>query len=152
MQDESLAAFDVKRYVGIVQKRKYLDLSVAIAVMSLITWGSFFWPKSYEASSTVFVERSSVMNPLIQGAGVSGDIEDKLKNLRERMTSRNIIERIAKKLDQDLKGKNTAQYEAFIADVQKNLKVEVKGGRNRETDLFVISYKGRDPRKVSDIV
>jgi polysaccharide chain length determinant protein (PEP-CTERM system associated) len=151
MQEESSSGFDVKRYLGILQKRKYLALSVAIAVVSLLTWGSFIWPKSYEASSTVFVEKSSVINPLLQGAGVSSNIEDRLKNLRERMTSRNIIERVAKKLDLDATAKSD-RYEAFIADVQKNLDVKVKGGRNRETDLFTISYTGRDPKRVSDVV
>jgi polysaccharide chain length determinant protein (PEP-CTERM system associated) len=150
MQEETSSGFDVKRYLGILQKRKYLALSVAIAVVSF-TWGSFIWPKSYEAGSTVFVEKSSVINPLIQGAGVSSNIEDRLKNLRERMTSRNIIDRVAKKLDLDVKGKSD-RYEAFVADVQKNLDVKVKGGRNRETDLFTISYTGRDPKRVSDVV
>jgi polysaccharide chain length determinant protein (PEP-CTERM system associated) len=40
----------------------------------------------------------------------------------------------------------------LIADVQKNLDVKVKDGRNRETDLFTISFTGRDPKKVSDVV
>src|SRR5512143_1877721 len=97
MQEESSADFDVQKYLGILQKRKYLALSVAVVVMSLLTWGSFFWPKSYEASSTVYVEQSSVINPLIQGAAVSSNLENRLKNLQDRVTSRNIIERVAKK-------------------------------------------------------
>jgi succinoglycan biosynthesis transport protein ExoP len=152
MQEENSAGFDIQKYLGILQKRKYLALSVAVAVMSVLTWGGFFWPKSYEASSTVFVEQSSVLNPLIQGAGVSTNLENRLKNLQDRVTSRNIIERVAKKLDLDVKGKSD-QYEAFIADVQKNLNVKVKGvGRTGPTDLFVISYKGQDPKRVSDVV
>src|SRR5574341_644818 len=150
MQNEGSPNLDIKRYVGILHKRRYLALSVALVVISLFTWGSFIMPKKYEASSTVFVEKSSVMNPLIQGAGVAGNIEERLRNLRNRMTSKNIIDRVIKKLDLDVKAKSVDQYENFIADVQKNLDVRVKGGSS--TDLFTIAYAGKDPKTVRDIV
>ena len=152
MQDESSPNFDIKRYVGILHKRRYLALSIALVVISLFTWGSFLWPKTYEASSTVFVEKSSIMNPLIQGAGVSGNIEERVKNLRNRMTSRNIIERVVKKLDLNVKSKSDEQLDALVEGIQKRVEVTVKGERNKETDLFIISYKGKDPKTVRDIV
>ncbi len=152
MLSESVSGFDLKRYVGIVLKRKYLALSVAIAISSVVTVGSFVWPKTYEASSIVYVEKSSVMNPLIQGAGVSGNIEERLQNLRNRMTTRNFVERIAKKLDVDVKGKSTDQYESFIAGIQKNLDVRVQSSRQQGTDMFTIAFKGEDRKQVTDIV
>jgi polysaccharide biosynthesis transport protein len=151
VQDDSVVQFDIKRFIGIVQNRKYLAISVGVAFLSVFTWGSFLLPKTYEASSTVFIEKSTVMNPLLQGVGVSGSIEERLNNLRSRMTSRNIIERVAKKLDLEGKGKGVDQYERLIAEIQKNLEVNVKG-RQRETDLFTISYSGHDPKNVRDIV
>mgnify|MGYP001580447962 CR=1 FL=1 len=152
MQNESAPNFDIRRYVGILHKRRYLALAVALVVVSLFTWGSFLWPKTYEASSTVFVEKSSIMNPLIQGAGVSGNVAERVKNLRDRMTSMNIIERVVKKLDLNVKSKSDEQSDALVEGIQRKVEVTVKGERNKETDLFIISYSGKDPKTVRDIV
>ncbi len=153
MPEGGLPEFDIRRYWGILQRRRYAALSIALAVVSLFTWGSLFWPKTYEASSTVFVERSSLINPLIQGVGVQGSMEDRLRNLRNSITSRNIVERVIKKLNLDAKIRTAEQYNGFIDGLRKNIKVTVKGSRgDTETDLFTISYRGSDPRMVRDMV
>jgi succinoglycan biosynthesis transport protein ExoP len=90
--------FEIGHYWALVQKRKYIAISFALSVISLFTWGSFFLPKTYEASSTVFIERSSVIDPLIRGVGVPSSMEDSLRNIRDGITSRNIIERVLKKI------------------------------------------------------
>ncbi|MEW6417399.1 MAG: XrtA system polysaccharide chain length determinant [Nitrospirota bacterium] len=144
--------FEIRRYWALFQKRKYIAISFALAVISLFTWGSFFLSKTYEASSTVFIERSSVIDPLIRGVGVSSSMEDRLRNLKDGITSRNIIERVLKKIDMDTKAKDSGQYEALIENIRKNLDIKVKSARERETDLFIISYKGEDPKTVRDIV
>lgn len=144
--------FDIRHYWAIVLKRKYIALIVALAVISIFTWGSFFLPKTYEASSTVFIERGSIIDPLIRGVGVPSSMEDRLRNLRDSITSRNIIERVVKKLAIDTKAKNPGQYEAMIEGIRKNVDIKVKSSRERETDLFTIAYKGGDPKKVRDVV
>ena len=151
MQDKA-QPFEIKRYWAVVLKRKYIALIVALAVISLFTWGSFFLPKTYEASSTVFIERSSIIDPLIKGVGIPSSMEDRLRNLRDSITSRNIVERVVKKLDLGVETKNTGQSESLIESIRKNLDIKVKGSRERETDLFTISYTGRDPKTVRDIV
>jgi succinoglycan biosynthesis transport protein ExoP len=144
--------FEIKRYWAIVLKRKYIALIVALAVISIFTWGSFFLPKTYEASSTVFIERSSIIDPLIKGVGVASSMEDRLRNIRDGITSRNIIERVVKKLDPGIETKNTEQTESLIESIRKNLDIKVKSTRERETDLFTISYTGGNPKTVRDVV
>ena len=148
---ENAQPFDIKRYLAIILRRKYLALSVGLAALSILTWGSFVLPKAYEASSTVFVEKSSMINPLIQGLGISSNMEERLRTIKDSITSRNILERVIKKLGLDAKAKNPAQYEGLIEDVRKNLDIKVKV-TNRETDLFIISYTGRDPKTVMNLV
>lgn len=151
---ENTQPLDIKRYIGIILRRKYLALSVGLAVLSICTWGSFFWPKTYEASSTVLIEKSSIVNPLISGIGVPGGIEDRLSNLKDNLTSRNILERVVKKLDLDTNAKNSGQYEGLISGIRKNLDIKTQGQGARQTgaDLFTISYKGNNPKTVRDIV
>ncbi len=149
---ENAQPFDIKRYLAIILRRKYIALSVGLAALSICTWGSFFWPKTYKASSTVFIEKSSIINPLIQGVGVPSNMEEKLRTLKDSITSRNIVERVIKKLGIDTEAKNAGQYESLIGSIRNNLDVTVKGQSGREADMFTISYMGEDPKIVRDLV
>lgn len=149
MIERNSPEFDIKRSFAIVVKRKYVALSAALITLSAFTWGSFFWPKTYEASSTVFVEKSSIIEPLIKGVGVSSGIEESLQSLADSISSRNIIERVIKKLDPDSKVMKQND-ENLIQVIRKNLKVTLGGPR--EANLFTISYTGRDPKVVRDLV
>jgi polysaccharide chain length determinant protein (PEP-CTERM system associated) len=144
---ENTQPLDIKRYIAIILRRKYIALSVGLAVLSICTWGSFFWPKTYESSSTVLIEKSSMIDPLIRGVGVSSGVEDRLGNLRNNITSRNILERVEKKLGLDTNAKNSSQYEGLIDNIRKNLNIIVQG-----PDLFTILYRGNDPKTVRDVV
>jgi polysaccharide biosynthesis transport protein len=148
--------FNIQLYLGMILAKKNIALTVSLAVLSAFTWGSFIWPKTYEAKSTVAIESSSLIDPLIRGVGVSSNLEGGLNNLKNDITSRNIIERVLKKLDVDTNAKNPGQYEALIEGIKNNLNVIVIQGSGRQTDsgtaLFTISYKGKDPKTVRDIV
>ncbi len=156
MQSGKAPDFDIRHYRGMILKRKYISLSVALAVLSIFTWGSFIWPKTYQATSTVAVEKSSLIDPLIKGVGISSNMEGVLGNLKNNITSRNIVERVMKKLDLDSKASNASRYESAIEDIRKNLTITVmqSGGRQADsgTALFTISYAGKDPKTVRDIV
>lgn len=153
MPAQKTQGFDPRRYRGVVLKHKYLILSIFLVVVSTATWGSFFWPKTYEANSTVFVQRSAALDPLIKGIGVSSSMEERLRTIKDRLLSRNIIERVIKKLDLDVYAKTPDRYESLVEEMRDSLTVKIKTPRGKETaDLFSISYQGPDPRKARDIV
>ena len=152
MENDNSAQFDPQRFAGIVRKRRYPALFAGLAVVSLFTWGSLLWPRTYEASSTVFIEKSTIIPPLMQGTGVSGNIEERLNHLRNRMTNSNILERVVQKIDLPEKGNSPGHRAKLVGEIQNKLDVKVKGGRERETDLFTISFTGRDPKIVRDVV
>jgi len=150
LQDEKSPTFDIDKYVGIIRKRRYLVLSVALGVLSLLTWGSFIWPKTYEASSTVMMEKSGLVNPLND---TPTHDEDRLRHVQNTITSRSIIEQVIKKIGLDKSIKNDAQFDGLIAKIQKNLKVTIGGlGPRPDQDLFTIAYRGRDPKIVMKFV
>jgi len=153
MQNDDSPEFDIQKYRDILWKRRYVALAVALGIVSILTWGSYLWPKSYEASVTVTLEKSALVNPLMQGAGVSA-IEERLIDLRNTITSRPIIRRVLAKLDHDGHEKNPLYYDGLIADVQKHLQVTPiqSVGSRRTSDLFKISYRGKDPRAVFDML
>jgi succinoglycan biosynthesis transport protein ExoP len=154
MSEVKTAGFDINRFWGLIQKRRYIAIAVALLVISIFTWGSFFWPKTFEASTTVFIEKSSLLDPLIRGVGVPGNMEDTLRHLKNSLVTRNIMARVLKKLDLGVRNKKSAgRSEDLIDGIRNNLKiVTVKSGENNQTDLFTISYRGGDPKMVRDFV
>ena len=144
----------MKRYWGMVLRRRYLVISVAFAVMFVFTLGGYIWPETYEASSTVFIQRGTIMDPLIQGVGTSVSMEGRLKSLKNSLTSRNIIDRVIKKLDLETEARSPQAYEGLIDRYQKKIDVDVKiaKGSRAAADMFVISYQGSNPKSVRDVV
>ena len=57
---------DIKKYVTIIFRRKYVFIAVFLIVLSVIVWGSFFMPEMYKARSKVFIEESAIKK-LIDG-------------------------------------------------------------------------------------
>lgn len=143
MPDSSSQDFDIKRYLGILQRRRYLALGVALSVLSLFTWGSFIIPKTYEASSTVSIESVGIIKPLIQGVGVSITTEERQRNIRNRITSRSIVERVIKKLELDKNLKTSSQDDELATGIQKSLTVTMRSSGEREPDLFTVSFRER---------
>jgi polysaccharide biosynthesis transport protein len=149
-----MTTHEIKRYWGLIRRRKYLALSVCLFVISIFTWGSFIWPKTYEANSTVFIQRSTMMDPLMKDAGTASSMEERLKTLQNGLTSRNIMERVIKKLDLDAEARTPQKLAGLIESMQKAVAVNVKSGKGSKdaADLFVISYYGSDPKRVRDVV
>ncbi|MCE5312458.1 MAG: hypothetical protein LLF86_04830 [Nitrospiraceae bacterium] len=153
MQASSNRGFDIKQYLMILKKRRYLALAIFLVVLSGFAWSGYFMPSKYEASSTVFVQRSSMIDPLIKGVGIAGSLDDTLRTLRDRLMSRSILERVVKKLDLDVYAKTPEKYEALIDGMRQNLVITIKSARGKEVaDLFRISYTNPDPRKARDAV
>jgi polysaccharide chain length determinant protein (PEP-CTERM system associated) len=75
-----------------------------------------------------------------------------LSSLGSSITSRSIIEKVAKKLVLNENVKSPAQIDATIESIKKNMTVTVKPSRDNGPDFFTVSYKGSDPVKVRDMV
>ena len=69
---------------------------------------------------------SAVLEPLLKGVGTSDNLEERIRTLREQILSRNLIERVIKKLDLDLNTKNPEKYEALIEGIRKKTTVTSK--------------------------
>ncbi len=155
MTAEKPSQFNIKIYLSIILRRKYIALAVALAVLSVFTWGSFFVKNVYEAKSRVFIQKNSIVDPLLRGVGVATNIEDRISSLQESMTSRNILERVARKLDLDINKKGSTSNEGLINSIRSGLKITERRSRTSRTpstDLFEVSYAGSNPVIARDIV
>jgi succinoglycan biosynthesis transport protein ExoP len=153
MQEDSPQGMNIKYYTGVVIRRRYLALSVAVAVLSVCTLGSFFWPKKYQASSIVLVEKGSILDALVKDVGASRSPEDVLGSLKNNLISRTLLERVVKKVYPEVSGGNAPQLEGMISGIRRNIDIKVQGSREiGGNDTFTVMYKGNDPRIVRDMV
>ncbi|MDA8174083.1 MAG: hypothetical protein M0018_05770 [Nitrospiraceae bacterium] len=148
MSGES-GSLDIKGYLAIIHEKRYVALAAGAAVLSIFVMASFLWPKSYKASSTVFVQRGAFIQSLTKN---SGSIDDELGVIKNSITSRMIVDSVLRKLNLDLTQGNAGRYEALINNVRKHLDVKVKEDRGDNVDMFTLSYEDPDPRRARDVV
>jgi|Deesub1362A_J573_1020465.scaffolds.fasta_scaffold00004_229 polysaccharide chain length determinant protein (PEP-CTERM system associated) len=135
---------DIKRYLHLINKRKYVFIITAISIVTIAVAISYLLPNMYEAKCTVFIERNVIEN-LIKDIAVTPSMEDRLKVLSYAMKSRNLLLKVIKELDLDVNQKNQAEIEKMIEHLQKNTTIDTDSKRNKSMNLFVVSYRDKDP-------
>lgn len=141
-----LQANEFQKYYKMLVKRRYLFIVSALLIMSVVVWGSFFLPKQYRASSTVFIERS-VIKDMVKGITITPSVEDKIRVLRYAMLSRESIVNVLKKLDLDTAAKNDRELEEMVSRFQKGTDINIKGN-----DLFIVTFQDKDPQRAMQYV
>jgi len=152
--EENTQPLELRRYLAVLLRKKYVVISVGLIVISLFTWGSFLLPRTYEASTTVSISKDSVLEPLIKGVGVTGGRENNLRDLKNAITTRNIIEKVIKKLGMDAGAENSQRRDVLIENIREKINVENMDitSRNESPNLFKVSYSGGDPKTVFNVV
>ena len=146
-------SLDLKRYWALVLQRRYLALSIAVAVLSICTLAGFIMPKVYESSSTILIQRSAMVNPLSQGPGEAGTTDIGIATMQDVITSEDTIDRVIKKLGIDAGDIKSPRHQGLVKGIKAHISVTVKSGGGREVaDSFKISYRGHDPKNVRDVV
>jgi succinoglycan biosynthesis transport protein ExoP len=137
---------ELKKYLSMMLKRKYLFIALSAIIMSVIVWGGYLLPKKYKAESMVFIERS-VIKDLVQGIAVNPSIDQRIRVLRYAMLSRANILKVLKALDRDTQVKNKQELEELIKYFQARTQINIKGN-----DLFIVSLVDSDPKFARDYI
>jgi polysaccharide chain length determinant protein (PEP-CTERM system associated) len=103
-------------------------------------------PKKYESSTTIRVERSQLINPLVRGLAVSSESEERIRSLREEILSRDYFEKIITRLALEPRNTPPLKHEARVQEMIKNTSIVM-----RQRDTFQITYTGTDPKEVRDV-
>jgi polysaccharide chain length determinant protein (PEP-CTERM system associated) len=105
-------------------------------------------PNVYESSARVFVDTSSVLQPLLEGLALQTDPSQEVAMMVQTLLSRPNIEIIARDSDLDITASNAVEYEDLISSLSN--KIRLKGiDRN---NLYKISYSHRDPEMARTVV
>lgn len=139
------SGFDYHNYLKLLSKNKTPCIVTALAIMTVITVGSYLLPNKYEARSTVFIEKS-VISELLKGLTFTPSTEDKIKVLSYALSSRTLIAKVIDELDLHTGGE--AEQEALIRDLQEQTQINIKD----KEGLFVISFQDKNPKVARDYV
>lgn len=139
------AEFDYKKYLQLIVKKKYLFVSLALAIMAGVAITSYILPERYEARCTVFIEKS-VISELVKGIAITPSFDDKLRLLAYTMKSRSLLLKVFNDLGLDFNSLSNGQQEKMIRNFQERTDIKLK---DRE-GLFIISFSDKDPRIARD--
>lgn len=150
MNIEPSSIENVKTYVRLILKKKVLFIATATLIITAAVIISYVLPKKFEAQSTVFIERN-VISSLIKGIAITPSMDDRLRVLLYTMKSRRLLLKVIKALDMDLNTENQAELSKMIEDLKEKTSIKTRKG-SRGMDLFIISYRDKDPKFARDYV
>ena len=130
---------EIRRYLKLIIKKRYLFIILSLSIMSIIVWGSYFIPKKYKAKSIIFIERN-VIEELVRGIAITPSMDARIKVLRDTMLGRSLVLNVLRKLDLDTQAKNDKELEEMIVRYQYSTNINV-----RNQSLITVSMINRDP-------
>jgi succinoglycan biosynthesis transport protein ExoP len=153
MDVEQTQELDIKRYLHLVLKRRYLFAITAAFIITSVVIISHFIPPIYEAKAVVSIERS-FLNDVLKNISGTGSIDDKAAALSTIMKSRTQVLKVISDLGVDMQGRTEAQIEGLIKSTQDRTQVTIEFSKSGSSsvDLFTVSFRDRDPRFARDYV
>ena len=134
-------------YLNGLWKRRWIALlgTWAVAIPAWIAVASM--PSVYDSSSRIYVDTSSVLQPLLRGIAVQSNLQTQVQLMKQSLLSRPNLLEVARKTDYDLTVTNDAQMESLLDDIESRTSVS----SNRE-DVFSISFEDTNPQRAHEVV
>lgn len=138
---------ELKRYVGLLLRRKRLLVLMVLAFMSAGIATSYLLPKKYEAKSTVFIEQS-VISDLVKGIAITPSMDAKIRVLSLTMLSRETLTKVLRILDKDINFSSEAALETYMDQLRDRISIMLDERRG----VFFIYFTDEDPQFARDLV
>lgn len=133
-------------YLKIIRRRKWMIILPVIAVTAAVSWVVYRLPDLYESTTLIVVTPSTLPTTVVPTI-TEDSLTRQLTSIAQVVTSRSSLEPLVDKYN--LYGAERGRGEAMesiIAQLRKDIKVEVNTSRNDITNGFNITFRGRDPR------
>jgi succinoglycan biosynthesis transport protein ExoP len=145
---EETQKLDIKRYLHLVLKRRYLFAITAAFLITVVVIISQLIPPVYEAKTVVSIEKS-FLNNILRNIGGMQASEDKATELSTIMKSRTLVFKVISELGLDINRMNDAEIEKLIKETQEKTHISIE---SRGAFYFTVSFQDRDPRRARDYV
>ena len=104
-------------------------------------------PETYTASTRIFLDTATFLKPLLEGLAIERDVTTELEVMRQTLTTRANLEKVARLTDLDVLATTPAQMERLIDGLRARTDIETDG-----RFLLTIKYQDPDPVRARDVV
>ena len=129
----------------------------------LIAWviGVIGWlvvyalPDQYEAKTTVHIDTSSIMKPLLKGLAVETDPDEQLQVMTRVMLSRENLLTVMRETDMDLAADTPEEKEVMVRELASKIWLSTGASRDRRgprASIYVIGYQSPSPELAYKVV
>ena len=134
-------------YLNGIWKRRWILALVAwlVAIPGWLVVASM--PSIYQSSSRIYVDTSSVLQPLLRGIAVQSNLQTQVELMKQTLLSRPNLESVARKTDYALSATTDAEMEALLNSIQSRTTV-----LSSKQDVFSISFEDVNPQRAHDVV
>lgn len=134
-------------YLNGVLRRRWIVLIVAwaVAIPGWLVVASM--PSVYQSSSRIYVDTSSVLQPLLRGIAVQTNLATQVELMKQTLLSRPNVEAVARKTDYALSATTDAEMEALLSSIQGRTTV-----LSTKQDVFSIVFQDTNPKRAHDVV
>ncbi len=137
---------ELKKYLRIIVQKKQIAIVTALSIFTVFVVASFVLPKSYEATTTVLIERNVITN-LMQGIAVTTSIDERLRVLQYAIKGRSLLENVVRDVDFPINKADQAEVNGLIENLQQ--KTDIRMSRE---NMFTVTYANHDPQIARDYV
>lgn len=131
---------DVQRYIALFWDNIYIFCFIVLCVSVCGFFVSYALPKRYQALSTVSIEQN-VVSDLVKGIAITPSVTAKMRLLSVHLLSRDLLAKVAAKLDMDLLYTTPSRKEMLIQSLRANIRIS----HDEKKGLFTISYTNSNP-------
>jgi polysaccharide chain length determinant protein (PEP-CTERM system associated) len=130
-----------------VWTRRWRALVVAWVVCALGWAFVISKPNTYTSSTRIYLDTASVLRPLLKGLAIERDVETELRMMKQTLTTRANLEKVARITDLDITATTSAQMQRLLDTLKANTTIETEG-----PFLLSISYRDIDATRARDVV
>jgi polysaccharide chain length determinant protein (PEP-CTERM system associated) len=129
-----------------VWHRRWAALSAAWLV-ALLGWALVAaQPNTYTASARIFIDATSIMKPVLEGLAIDWDINLDPEVMKQTLTTRANLERVARMTDLDLTATTPAALERLVNSLRSRTSFENEGRY-----LLRLSFTDADPARAQQV-
>jgi len=134
-------------YLNGIWKRRWTMVLVAwiVALPGWLVVATM--PSIYQSSSRIYVDTSSVLQPLLRGMAVQSNLQTQVELMKQTLLSRPNLEAVARKTDYALSATTDAEMETLLNSIQGRTTI-----LSSKQDVFSISFQDVNPQRAHDVV
>lgn len=132
-------------WINAVWRRRWAALAVAWFVCLAGWYVVASKPDTYTATSRIFIDSASVLQPLLRGLAVERDVAREVQVMKQTVNNQLNMERVARLTDLDLEITTPLEMQNLVKSLRARTQVDSDGY------LFSISFTDTDPVRARDV-